>query len=96
MSRTALLLLCLLFGACREGYASSDLELVTAYRAKELCSCLFVMNHPEDYCQRYTSEEPDVASYRIDEDARTVSTAAFFLWGATARWDGPQTGCVLD
>jgi len=81
---------------CRPGYAASDLELVTAYRAKELCSCLFVMNHSESYCRRYTAEEPDVASYRIDEAQRSVTTSAFFLWGASARWESPQTGCVLD
>lgn len=90
------LLLCVLLGACREGYAASDLELVTAYRAKELCSCLFVTGQSEDFCLSYTSEEPDVARPRIDWETKTVSTAAFLLWGAKARFESPRTGCILD
>lgn len=86
----------LLVGACRDGYSASDLQLVTAYRAKELCSCLFVTGQSEEFCLRYTSEDPNVALPRIDRSRKTVSTAAFLLWGARARFDGPRTGCVLD
>jgi hypothetical protein len=79
----------------KPGYSAHDLELVTAFRAKEVCSCVFVMQHDEDFCRRYSAEDPDVASFHVDREQGVVTTQAFFLWGATARYEGPRVGCVL-
>lgn len=83
-------------GACAPGYQANDLQLVTAFRAKEVCSCVFVMRHDEEFCRRYTAESPDVASFRVDHSERVVYASAFVLWGATARYSGPDVGCALD
>ncbi|MGF1508951.1 MAG: hypothetical protein ACFB9M_05550 [Myxococcota bacterium] len=83
--------------ACQKpGYRANDLELVTAYRAKEVCSCIFVMEQDEAFCRRYTAEEPDVATFSVDHEQKRVRTTAFFLWGASARFVGDRFGCVLD
>lgn len=41
--------------ACERGgrrvYDNNDLELVTAYTAKDACTCLFVMEREEAFCR---------------------------------------------
>src|SRR4051812_7732505 len=78
-------------------YANNDLQLLTAYRAKELCSCLFVMNLPESYCGPWTVASPNIATYQIDRDNHAVTTEALLMWGARAHLEAePRFGCILD
>ena len=50
LGKVPLLIFMLGFGTgCAEGYSHNDLRMLTAYRAKEVCSCLFVQQQTEDY-----------------------------------------------
>jgi hypothetical protein len=77
-------------------YANNDLVLAAGHTAHDLCSCLFVMNMPEDYCVAYTKASPDVARYSVDREHRVVEASALILWGARARYLGPRSGCTLE
>ncbi len=77
-------------------YDNNDLELATAYTAKELCSCLFVMEMPEDYCAAWTRASPAVTKFTVDFNRKTVDTTALAEWGSRARFDSDKFGCVLD
>jgi hypothetical protein len=77
-------------------YDNNDLQLVTAYTAKDFCSCVFVMEMSEDYCRRWTAASPAVATVRVDHKERTVQTAAALLWGERARFVNAREGCVLE
>lgn len=77
-------------------YDNNDLQLATGYTAKELCSCLFVMEMPLDYCRNWTRASPAVTKFTIDEERKTVETTALLQWGTKARFDSAQFGCVLD
>ena len=77
-------------------YDNNDLQLVTAYTAKDFCSCVFVMERSEDYCRRWTAASPAVATVRVDYEERTVQTAAVLLWGERARFVNAREGCVLE
>lgn len=77
-------------------YDNNDLELVTAYRAKEMCSCLFVMGQTEDYCAEWTVADPNVAKFTIDRAKKRVTTTAIIMWNASAHWESERFGCVLD
>ncbi len=77
-------------------YNNNDLQLLTAYSAKEMCSCLFVMGQTEDFCVRFTKQAPDVKTYRIDWDHKSIETQAILFWGARAHLRGPRQGCVLE
>ncbi|MBI2373620.1 MAG: hypothetical protein HYV07_06440 [Deltaproteobacteria bacterium] len=90
------LALLLAAGSCGDRYRENDLELVTAYRAKELCSCLFVMEQTEDFCVSWTAADPNVAKYAIDRNEKTVETSALLMWSAKARWVDERSGCVLE
>ncbi|MFO0726988.1 MAG: amidase [Myxococcota bacterium] len=92
--RSILVLLLLLAGCDR--YQDNDLELLTAYRAKELCSCLFVMGQTEDYCRAYTVAAPNLARFEIDRAGKTVRASAVLMWNARARWVSSREGCRLD
>lgn len=77
-------------------YAADDLELLTAFSAKEMCSCMFVVGQTEDFCRTMTKQAPDVKSVTIDRDAKTVRSQAVMMWGARARYVDKRHGCVLE
>ena len=81
--------------SCAVGYRYNDLQLLTAYRAKELCSCLFVIEQSEEYCNNWTTANPDVATFEIDWDNKMVHTESMLMWGASARFQDEKFGCVL-
>lgn len=100
-TRTLLLLVAALSISCSHAkagreYDNSDLQLVTGYAAKEYCSCIFVMEQTEDFCNRWTRANPQVTSVRLDRQEKTVQSSALVMWGARARYTGPRFGCVLE
>jgi hypothetical protein len=84
-------------GACGSdtGYDNNDLELAVRQKAKETCSCLFVMELSEQQCAAWTRVTPDVAKPKIDWDAKRVESHALGFWSASAHYE-ERTGCVLD
>src|SRR5262245_29610157 len=91
------LLTALSLGACGsdEGYENNDAELAVRQKAKETCSCLFVMELSEQQCAAWTRVSPDVAKAKIDWDAKRVDSIALGFWSASAHYED-RTGCVLD
>lgn len=81
---------------CDATYQDNDLELLTRYRAKDMCSCLFVMGRGKDYCSRWTRQPPNLATYTIDWDRQEVRTQAMMYWGARARFVDEHFGCLLQ
>jgi hypothetical protein len=77
-------------------YQRNDLQLLTHYAAKELCSCLFVMERDRDFCTSWTRQAPNLRTYSVDYDNKRVTTQAVLYWGASARYQGPRHGCVLE
>lgn len=94
--KRALLALVLLSPLACERYEANDLEILTTYSAKQLCSCLFVMKRPEAYCREWVREEPDVKTFTVDYEAKRVKTQAMVLWGGGARWVDARRGCVAE
>ncbi len=95
MKKLWLLSLVLLGCADSPGYGNNDLQLVTAYTAKDMCSCLFVMEQTEEYCLAWTKASPAVARIRVDHRRKVVSTSAAVLWTGEAEFVDAQQGCVL-
>lgn len=76
-------------------YDNHDLQLITRYAAKEMCSCMFVMQKDEAFCRRWTRASPAVNTIRIDRDAKIVESQAVLSWGARARWISQREGCRI-
>jgi hypothetical protein len=83
-------------GSSSRPYSRNDLQLLTAYGAKESCSCLFVLEQPEDFCLALTRQSPAIDTVRVDRSKKSVETAALLFWGARAHFVDAQTGCVLE
>ncbi|EAU65935.1 hypothetical protein, partial [Stigmatella aurantiaca] len=70
----------LALGACdsspRRLYDNNDLQLVTAYTAKDACSCLFVAEQEESFCRSWVKASPAVAHLRVDAEKKVVETSA--------------------
>jgi hypothetical protein len=77
-------------------YDNNDFQLVTAYGAKDLCSCLFVMRQSDEFCANWTRASPNIKTVRVDRENRVVETQAVLFWSARARYVSPRFGCVLE
>ena len=80
-------------------------NVVAPYYAKELCSCLFVVDRPTDICLDHVRHDLAVLDNVpiidtdddavIDTDGRSV-TVALLLNRATARYQNERLGCRLE
>ncbi len=80
-------------------------EIAATNYAKELCSCMFVVEQTENYCLAYVRHDlqvlDDLPIIDTDDDAvidrreRTV-TVDLLLTRATARYQSDRLGCVLE
>lgn len=67
--------------------------IISAYTAKEYCSCRYVMNNPVGYCQRYVKQWlPSTLTENLN-DKRITATG--MGRESTAQWQGPRQGCRL-
>lgn len=68
--------------------------ILSAYSAKEYCSCRFVMGFDEGYCRGYVKQYLPLG--RLEEDsARRQVLAAGLGRRNSAVWQGPREGCRL-
>jgi hypothetical protein len=89
------LALALLLPGCSEGYDNNDAELAVRQKAKEMCSCVFVMKRDEAWCRAWTKVTPDVAKAEIDRERKRVTAVALGFYRSNASFrDG--LGCALE
>lgn len=68
--------------------------ILSAYSAKEYCSCRFVMGFDEAYCRSYVQQYLPLGS--LEEDgARRHVLAEGLGRSSQAAWLGPREGCRL-
>ncbi|PYB81999.1 amidase [Pseudomonas sp. LB-090624] len=95
--RRALLLamLALLGWAWLERQALADFPgILSAYSAKEYCSCRFVMGFDEAYCRGYVKQWLPLR--RLEEHSlQRLVTAEGLGQRNQAAWQGPREGCRL-
>jgi hypothetical protein len=69
-------------------------DILSAYSAKEYCSCRYVMEHSGEYCQGYVKQYLPLSSLVEDPQQRRV-VAHGLGRSNTAAWVGPRQGCRL-
>lgn len=77
-------------------FPNSDVELAVGNGARFGCTCLFVMEMPEDFCRAWIKASPDLALVSIDYGAKSVQSSAFISWSAKAHYVDAKRGCVLE
>ncbi|MHC6224209.1 amidase [Pseudomonas sp. X10] len=89
------LLLALLAWGCYERRALTDFPgILSAYSAKEYCSCRFVMGFEATYCRDYVRQYLPLS--RLEEDTQARHVLAEGLWRRNeAVWEGVREGCRL-
>ena len=67
--------------------------IISAYTAKEYCSCRYVMLNSAEYCRGYVKQY--VASSVLDDPASKRVTAEGLGRSHVAAWQGERQGCRL-
>ncbi|ATB30678.1 hypothetical protein [Melittangium boletus] len=75
-------------------HVSAFQGVLSAYTAKEYCSCRFVMGFSEKYCLGYARQYIPYSSLQEETDARRVTVRGLGL-SSTATWVSPREGCHL-
>lgn len=77
-------------------FDNNEMELSVGNFAKMSCSCVFVMEMPDEYCRAWVKATPDIGSFSIDHQRKQIDASAFTVWTATARFVDERHGCVLE
>jgi len=68
--------------------------ILSAYSAKEYCSCRYVMGLTASYCQGYVKQYLPLNALE-DDPVRALVSARGLGQAATAQWTGARQGCRL-
>jgi hypothetical protein len=69
--------------------------LMSTMRAKEFCSCYFMLNKGKDYCLNSVKKGYPLFDYAIDEEKKTVIFKNYFAT-AKAKVEDKRYGCTLN
>ena len=70
-------------------------DIISAYTAKEYCSCRYVMNNPVEYCQGYVKQYLPTSGF-VDDAANKRVTVGGMGRSNSAVWIGERQGCRLQ
>lgn len=68
--------------------------ILSAYSAKEYCSCRYVMGFDGEYCRAYVAQYLPLSGLQEEVAARRVSAQGLGR-SHVAVWLGPRAGCRL-
>jgi hypothetical protein len=80
----------------KEWYNNNDATLAVGNGAFFMCTCLFTMEMPEQFCRDWVRASPNVARLGIDWQNKSVESSAFISFAAKAHWVDDHRGCVLE
>lgn len=69
-------------------------DIISAYTAKEYCSCRYVMDNPADDCRTYVKQYLPISGFLDDPEHKRV-TASGLGRSNSAAWLGNRQGCRL-
>lgn len=68
--------------------------VISSYYAKEMCTCVFVIEQSEDTCHNIVRQYVPISSVTVDRDNKSVTTTGMFRTNS-AKFEGAQYGCTL-
>jgi hypothetical protein len=69
--------------------------IISAYTAKEYCSCRYVMQQPVDYCHGYVKQSVPISELLETPEAKRITVSGLGR-SHSARWMGTRQGCRLE
>jgi hypothetical protein len=70
-------------------------DIISAYTAKEYCSCRYVMNNDAGYCRGYVKQWLPTNTF-IDEPSSKTVTVSGMGRSNSAHWLSERQGCRLQ
>lgn len=70
-------------------------EIISAYTAKEYCSCRYVMEQPAEYCRGYVKQSVPISDFLETPEEKRIIVAGLGR-SNSARWMGARQGCRLE
>ncbi|MGE8065673.1 amidase [Pseudomonas sp. NPDC089569] len=70
-------------------------DIISAYTAKEYCSCRYVMHNDAEYCHAYVKQWLPVSGFTEDSTARRITVNGMGR-SNSAVWIGEHEGCRLS
>ncbi|MBC3386905.1 MULTISPECIES: amidase [unclassified Pseudomonas] len=70
-------------------------DIISAYTAKEYCSCRYVMEQSADYCRGYVKQSVPTSDFLETADAKRITVSGLGR-SNSARWMGERQGCRLE
>ncbi|MFL6968258.1 amidase [Pseudomonas alvandae] len=69
--------------------------IISAYTAKEYCSCRYVMQQPAEYCRGYVKQSVPTYDFLDTPEAKRITVSGLGR-SHSARWMGERQGCRLE
>ncbi|SDY81280.1 amidase [Pseudomonas sp. NFIX28] len=88
------LLALLVWGWSERGALQAFPDILSAYSAKEYCSCRYVMHNTAEYCEGYVQQYLPLEALRDDAEHKRVSASGLGR-SHSAVWLGERQGCRL-
>lgn len=70
-------------------------DIISAYTAKEYCSCRYVMQQPAEYCRGYVKQSVPTSGFFDTPEAKRVTVSGLGR-SNSAQWLGERQGCRLE
>ena len=88
------LILALMWAGANYKHLRSFPGIISAFYAKEFCSCYYVMERSEKSCENYARQFIAVKDLRIDEGNKSISVTGLGQ-SSEAVYTGKRFGCIL-
>ncbi|MCB1145345.1 MAG: hypothetical protein KDK41_07150 [Leptospiraceae bacterium] len=70
-------------------------SIISAYYAKEFCSCYFITGQSEEFCHDYTRQYVPISDFSLDKEKKSVTVSGLGRT-TTASFHSAMTGCAYD
>ncbi|MVV50986.1 amidase [Pseudomonas sp. PB120] len=70
-------------------------DIISAYTAKEYCSCRYVMNNDAEYCHSYVKQWLPTSEFTDDATGKRITVSGMGR-SNSAVWVGERQGCRLQ
>jgi len=70
-------------------------RIISAFYAKEFCSCYFVTEGDEKQCHNFARQWVPIQSFALDKEKRSVTVKGLYVT-TTVRYSGDKYGCVFE
>jgi hypothetical protein len=69
--------------------------IISAFYAKEYCSCYFVVGRDEKTCENYARQYVPISDFKLDKDSKKIIVSGLGIT-TVSRYVDQRNGCVIE